>query len=417
MEKQTAVKVEDVSKKYALGQRGYHTLREDIYRLFSPKRKEQDNSDFYALKNISFQLKKGEILGIIGPNGAGKSTILKLLSRITLPTAGRIYKEGRVAAMIELAAGFHPELTGRENIYLYGSIMGMKNKEIDKRFKQIVDFSELEEFLDTPLKRYSSGMKARLGFSVSAHVDADILLIDEVLSVGDMSFQGKCLKRMEDYINNETSIIFVSHNLDSIRKLCRRTILLDEGRILIDGPTEEAINKYFGVVSEKAKEDIFIKDENGQNKRFAEITDIKLLNDERKPTSHFNSGDEAIFKYIAIFNGDVEKANFGFFIRRDDRLIVFDTSQFGLEKRFTMGKTGTTIGVEFKFRVELLKGIYHIGTYIYDSNRKVRHDYIDKAATLFVNDDISYAGVANLHPEFRIKKIERRDIVNDSKAI
>jgi len=413
MEKQLAIKVENVSKKYALGQRGYRTLREDIYRFFNFKRKEQKNSGFYALKNISFQLKKGEILGIIGPNGAGKSTILKLLSGITLPTKGKIYKEGRIAAMIELAAGFHPELTGRENIYLYGSIMGMRNKEIDKRFKQIVDFSEIEEFLDTPLKRYSSGMKARLGFAVSAHVDADILLIDEVLSVGDMSFQEKCLKRMEEYINNKTSIIFISHNLASIRKLCRRTILLEEGNILIDGPTEEAIDEYFKVFSNKEKGNFFIKDNkdnNGCNKRNAEITDIKLLNDKGKPTSHFNSGDTAIFKYKAVFNGDVEKADFGFFVRREDRLMIMDTYQHRLTGNFTFGKAGTTVDVGFRLKVELLKGTYHIGTYIYDSVRKVNQEYIDNAATLFVDDKVSFDGVANLHPEIKVTEEKRKSI-------
>lgn len=407
MEEQTAVKVENVSKKYSLGQRGYRTLREDIYRLFSPKRKNQGNSGFYALKNISFQLKKGEILGIIGPNGAGKSTILKLLSGITLPTNGKIYKEGRIAAMIELAAGFHPELTGRENIYLYGSIIGMRNREIDKRFKQIVDFSETEGFLDTPLKRYSSGMKARLGFAVSAHVDADILLIDEVLSVGDMSFQKKCLKRMEEYINNETSIIFVSHNLASIRKLCRRTILLDEGKILIDGLTEKAIDKYFAVVSERTKDKVFIRGKDGHDRRVAEIKDIKLVNNQDEPTSHFNSGDTAIFKYKAVFNGDIEKVNFGFFVRRDDRLIIMDTYQYLLTQDFTFAKAGTIVDVEFRFRVELLKGTYHIGTYLSDVGAHVRHEYIDNAATLFVDDNISYGGVANLHPEVRIKNEEK----------
>lgn len=407
MEKQLSVKVENVSKKYTLGQRGYRTLREDIYRLFSPRKKPGDDLGFYALKDVSFHLKKGEILGIIGPNGAGKSTILKLLSGITLPTQGKIYKEGKIAAMIELAAGFHPELTGRENIYLYGSVMGMKNKEIDKRFGRIVDFSEIEEFLDTPLKRYSSGMKARLGFAVSAHVDADIMLIDEVLSVGDMSFQKKCLKKMEEYINNETSIIFVSHNLASIRKLCQRTILLDQGRILIDGPTQEAIDKYFAVVSERAKDEVFIRDKDGQNMRVAEIKDITLVNDKNQPTSHFNSGDTAIFKYKAVFNGDVDKANFGFFVRRDDRLLVIDTYQYQLTQSFTHGQAGASFLVEFKFKIELLKGTYHIGTYVHDTDRKVYHEYIDNAATLFVDDKISHAGVANLYPEIKVVEESR----------
>lgn len=404
MTKQTVIKFTNVSKKYALGQRGYRTLRQDIYKLFDFRKRKRDNR-FSALKNISFQVKKGEVLGIIGPNGAGKSTVLKLLAGITLPTEGKIYKEGRIAAMIELAAGFHPELTGRENIYLYGSIMGMKKKEIEEKFQQIVDFSEIGGFMDTPLKRYSSGMQARLGFSVSSHIDADILLIDEVLSVGDMSFKRKCVKKMQEYLNSSRAVIFVSHNLNSIRRLCQRTILLDRGKILIDGPTEEAIERYSEVFSESKKNKAFIKGDDGQKRKIVEIKDIKLLDNTGKAASCFTSGDMAIFRFMAKFNGSIENADFGFFIRREDRLIVFDTSLYKLEKFCMFGKANTTIAIEFKFRVNLLKGDYYIGMHIADlkeGRKHIYYDYIDKAAALFVDDDISWSGVANLHPEIKV---------------
>lgn len=403
MKNQLAVEVVNVSKKYFLGQRGYRTFREDIYRFFNPKRKAQKNSSFYALNKISFKLKKGEILGIVGPNGAGKSTILKLLSDITLPSSGEIYKEGRIAAMIELAAGFHPELTGRENIYFYGSIMGMKNKEIDRRFKQIVDFAEIEESLDTPLKRYSSGMKARLGFSVSAHIDADILLIDEVLSVGDMSFQRKCFKRMEEYINNGTSIIFVSHNLESVRKLCKRTILLDKGEIIFDGNTENAISKYYEVVSSAQ-----ISYDSGQSynnicEKKAEITDIQLLkgNDSRFPSFSFKTGDEAIFRYSVFFSNNLKYedrkcAVFGFFIRKSDRVVVIDTSTELLKTKINGSETENKWIVEFVFHADLLKGNYTIGTYAGDAKTGKFWDYIDKAIEFYVTENICYDGIADL---------------------
>ncbi len=404
MEKQLAIKVENVSKKYTLGQRGYRTLREDIFRLFTHKKKGQEDSDFYALKDVSFQLKKGEILGIIGPNGAGKSTILKLLSGITLPTKGYVHKEGKIAAMIELAAGFHPELTGRENIYLYGSIMGMKNKEIDKRFKQIVDFSEIGEFLDTPLKRYSSGMKARLGFSVSSHIDADILLIDEVLSVGDFGFQEKCIAKMEEYRNKGVTIIFVSHNLDSIRKLCKRTLLLKKGSVVVDGGTTEAIDRYFDIISEEKKNFLFT-DKEGSRKELVKISDARLFDAEGRLTTHFNPGDTASFRYKAIFRGDA-KVYFNFVVFRNDRLYVYDSSQYLLRKQYIEAKAGTCVTVEFKFKVNLLKGIYHIGTHVTDFEKNIYHDVIDNATFLFVSENFSYAGVADLNANIEVTGID-----------
>jgi lipopolysaccharide transport system ATP-binding protein len=200
--------------------------------------------EFWALREASFEVYRGEALGIIGCNGAGKSTVLKLLSRVSTPTQGEIMINGRLSALIEVGSGFHPELTGRENIYLSGSILGMRRREIAGKLDSIIEFSGIKDFIDTPVKRYSSGMYVRLGFSIAAHLDPDILLLDEVLAVGDASFQSKCLDRIRHLRNTGTTIIFVSHDLSAVRQLCDRVLLLDGGRVVAGGPAEEIIGLY-----------------------------------------------------------------------------------------------------------------------------------------------------------------------------
>jgi lipopolysaccharide transport system ATP-binding protein len=198
----------------------------------------------WALADVSFRVEEGEAVGIVGPNGSGKSTTLRLVSRVSVPWSGRIATRGRIGTLIELKAGLHPELTGRENIFLYGSLLGLRRREIRKRFDEIVAFAELERFIDTPLKRYSSGMEIRLGFSVAVHLDPDILVIDEVLAVGDESFQRRCLARMDELRANGQTLVFVSHELSQVRRLCTRTILLERGQIIDDGPTDRIVDLY-----------------------------------------------------------------------------------------------------------------------------------------------------------------------------
>ena len=253
-----AIKIEHVSKQYRLGAIGGGTLQGDLQSWWARIRgKEDPNSKigsdtslkigqrFLALDDISFEVKKGEAVGIIGHNGAGKSTLLKLLSRVTAPTSGTISYNGRIASMLEVGTGFHPELTGRENVYMNGAILGMTKAEIDKKFDQIVEFAEMEKFIDTPVKRYSSGMYVKLAFSVAAHLDSEIMVMDEVLAVGDMKFQQKCLGRMGDAANSEgRTVLYVSHNMNTIRQLCKRCIVMDHGRIIFDGDTETAISIY-----------------------------------------------------------------------------------------------------------------------------------------------------------------------------
>lgn len=267
MDKDIAITVENIAKIYRLGVKdemnenflgtvfdfiksplkNYKTYR-SLYKFDDVDLNEQisetDSNTIFALNGVSFDVKKGEVIGIIGRNGAGKSTLLKVLSKITTPTKGHVAVRGRISSLLEVGTGFHPELTGRDNIYLNGTILGMTKKEIDSKFEEIVEFSGMEKFLDTPVKRYSSGMKVRLAFSVAAHLEPEILIIDEVLAVGDAEFQKKCLNKMENVSTQGRTVLFVSHNLPAVLRLCPRSILLKEGKVIKDGPSTEVIPYY-----------------------------------------------------------------------------------------------------------------------------------------------------------------------------
>ncbi len=236
-----AIRVNGVSKKFLIGKERSSSLRDSLNLLLN---KSKSTQDFWALNNINFEIHKGESVGIIGKNGAGKSTLLKVLSRITKPSIGRIEINGRVSSLLEVGTGFHPELTGRENIYLNGTILGMKRNEVKYKFDEIVDFSGVEKFLDTPVKRYSSGMYVRLAFAVAAHLEPEILIIDEVLSVGDAEFQKKCLGKMDDATKSGRTVIFVSHNMSAVEKLCSKCFLLRHGKLEYSGPSSKTIAKY-----------------------------------------------------------------------------------------------------------------------------------------------------------------------------
>lgn len=253
------LKIDHVSKEYKLGEIGGTTLRDELQRTFAKLRKKEDptkkigakeynkGEKFLALNGVSFEVGKGERVGIIGHNGAGKSTLLKLISRITAPTDGTISLNGRITSMLEVGTGFHPELTGRENIYMNGAILGMTKKEIDAKMEDIIEFSEVRQFIDTPVKRYSSGMYVKLAFSVAAHLDSEIMIMDEVLAVGDIKFQEKCLNKMSDVsMKQGRTILYVSHNMNTIRQLCDRVVVLDRGKVVFDGDVEKAIEVYSG---------------------------------------------------------------------------------------------------------------------------------------------------------------------------
>jgi lipopolysaccharide transport system ATP-binding protein len=255
-----AIRVENLSKQYRIGAREdqHDTLGgmvaswvrspwrnwRRLQRMHAPVTAD-DDSAIWALKDVSFEVKYGEVVGIIGRNGAGKSTLLKIISKITKPTHGRVVLNGRVASLMEVGTGFHPELTGRENVYLNGTLLGMTKGEIDRRFDEIVDFAAIEKFIDTPVKRYSSGMQVRLAFAVAAHLDPEILLIDEVLAVGDFAFQKKCLSKIGDVVSVGRTVVFVSHNMQTVRHLCRRVILMDEGAVAFNGETQQGVQRYY----------------------------------------------------------------------------------------------------------------------------------------------------------------------------
>jgi lipopolysaccharide transport system ATP-binding protein len=263
------ISVENVSKSYRLGMIGGGTLREDMSRWWAQVRQQPDpnakigeehhahrmGEEFWALQDVSFKVKEGEILGIIGRNGAGKSTLLKILSRVTGPTSGYVKIRGRIASLLEVGTGFHPELTGKENIFLNGTILGMSKAEIRKKFDEIVAFSEIEEFLDTPVKRYSSGMYVRLAFAVAAHLEPEILIVDEVLAVGDAEFQKKCLGKMREVSTREgRTVLFVSHNMPAISTLCSAAIVMEKGRLTNQGPPRSLIADYLSLGSHGSAE-------------------------------------------------------------------------------------------------------------------------------------------------------------------
>jgi lipopolysaccharide transport system ATP-binding protein len=259
-----AIAAEGLSKRYRIGelQRGYGTLRDSLAAVGRRIRQtgHHHHEEIWALKDITFDVAQGEVLGVIGRNGAGKSTLLKVLTRITTPTSGRAMIRGRVSSLLEVGTGFHPELTGRENVFLNGAILGMKRREIIRKLPDIVEFSGIDQFMDTPVKRYSSGMYVRLAFSVAAHLEPEIMLVDEVLAVGDAEFQRRCLGRMEEIGGTGRTVLFVSHNMQAVAQLCDRVILLERGGVVVDGPSTDVVAQYLqmghGTSSEQAWPDL-----------------------------------------------------------------------------------------------------------------------------------------------------------------
>lgn len=318
-----AIQVEGLSKRYRIGleEERHETLIgtlgawvksplrrfRELKRLSSFEREEGDDI-IWALRNVSFEVKPGEVVGIIGRNGAGKTTLLMILSQITEPTAGRAIMRGRVASLISVGTGFHGELSGRENIYLNGTILGMSKQEVDRKFDEIVDFSGVEKFIDTPVKRYSSGMRVRLGFAVAAHLEPDILIVDEVLAVGDLAFQKKCLGKMEAVAGEGRTVLFVSHNMQLIDMLCPRTILLNQGHIFADGRTQAVIEKYLeDLASIKVNEQTALHDTSqrrGSGK--VRFTKVMYCDNKGQERFRFDYGETICFEFSYVVNEPVE---------------------------------------------------------------------------------------------------------------
>ena len=341
------IKVNHISKRYKLGQiQGYKTIRESLSNLFQPKKPSPLEGEarwggdyIWALKDVSFEVQPGEVVGIIGRNGAGKSTLLKILTRITEPTEGTAELKGRVSSLLEVGTGFHPELTGRENIYLNGAILGMRKAEISKKFDEIVAFAEVEKFIDTPVKRYSSGMYVRLAFAVAAHLEPEILLVDEVLAVGDAAFQKKCLGKMGDVAKGGRTILFVSHNMGAINQLCATTLWIDQGRIVELGPTNSIINKYLtdgnlGNAGEFRAHTV--KDAPGNEK--ARLWRVSVKNDRNETTNLINADSPVIIEIEYEIKTYLKNVRIAYRLIANDGTIVFTSSDtdpqgYGIDRK------------------------------------------------------------------------------------
>jgi lipopolysaccharide transport system ATP-binding protein len=313
-----AIHIEHLTKRYVLGAMRHETMLREVILNMVKRQGRRAEETILALNDISFSVNVGEVVGIIGRNGAGKSTLLKVLSKITYPTAGRIKVRGRVASLIEVGTGFHDELTGRENIYLNGSILGMRKREIDERIDQIIDFSGVDKFVDTPIKRYSSGMRLRLGFAVAAHMDPDVLFVDEVLAVGDAEFQKKCLSAMDELRSGGRTVLFVSHNMAAIENLCPRTVWIDAGSLRIDGPSDQVIAKYLATFSESQRTGYDLENvANRVGSGAIRFTRVDFVDRDGQPTSVFRSGEPFRARFHYRVHERVRDPHFGMVIFSD----------------------------------------------------------------------------------------------------
>ncbi len=389
------LEVEGVFKKFRRGEL-YSSLRDLVPALVKrafrqqPPKEALDKRDFWALHDVSFSVKRGEAFAIIGGNGAGKSTLLKLLTGIMRPTKGEIRIAGRVSALIEVSAGFHPDLTGRENIFLNGAILGMTRDEIRKRFDAIVAFSGLSEFIDTPVKRYSSGMYARLGFSVAAHVDPDVLLVDEVLSVGDYMFQRKCVERMNEVIAAGSTVIFVSHNLRAVANLCPRSLLLDHGQVKMVGPTEEVIQAYY--------ERGTLERAGGADRDIA-ITEVIMSDANGNARTEFESDDKVWITVRARAKKRHDDMTVVIDVVDDHQYKVFDTCTQRLGAGALALDDGETLEVTFQVDLALTEGTFHLNAFLHRYLTDLPYDAWRSAVTFFVTGAHEARGVVTLHPK------------------
>lgn len=393
---ETVVKVDGVSKVFRLGDVGASTLTDDIRTFLNRLRgkspehlmKAETNdrtsgagsSDYvWALKDVDFEVAKGEIVGLVGRNGAGKSTLLKILSRTTAPSSGEIRIKGKVASLLEVGTGFHPDLSGRDNIFLNGAILGMRKAEIRSKFDQIVEFAGVQRYIDTPVKRYSSGMYVRLAFAVAAHLDPDILIIDEVLAVGDAEFQAKCLGKMKDVSDQGRTVLFVSHNMGAVADLCTRAILLKHGSVFLDGPTDEVIRTYVeqnmktGLSDDKVLQDATVRRGTGE----VRYQHIEMLNSRGEACNEFYPGESVEIRMKAIALNDVSElqASIGLrsgrtrdFVTTTGRCIVSDKPV----------KQGEVLEFRFTFtNLPLRPGVFETYFWLGDARMETAFDVVD----------------------------------------
>jgi len=363
------ITVENVGKCYRVDhlktRGGYRTLRESLseglgsaLNRFRRKGEGKTTEDFWALQDVDFKVEAGEVVGLIGQNGAGKSTLLKILSRIVKPTTGEVELRGRVASLLEVGTGFHPELTGRENIYLNGSILGMSGREIARRFDEIVAFSEIERFLDTPVKRYSSGMYVRLAFAVAAHLEPEILIIDEVLAVGDAAFQKKCLGKISNVVHDGRTVLFVSHNMAAISALCERVLLMREGRLVFDGPSSAAIARYLQAAAVTPSVDLLAATNRQGPHEYGRLSSLALFDAAGSPCDRFAMGEAMIVELEVECSRRLYPAEVGFGLASSlgATIHLFVSAWEGLELDLEPGR--------HRFRVTVPQVLVFPGTYI-----------------------------------------------------
>lgn len=382
----TAIQAENISKKYNLGTISSGTLFRDLNMYWAkmrgksnPYAKLGDNGEFnesehWALKDVSFEIKQGEAVGIIGRNGAGKSTLLKILSRVTTPTTGQIKIRGRVASLLEVGTGFHPEMTGRENIFLNGAILGMTKAEIKKKFDEIVDFAGIEKYIDTPVKRYSSGMYVRLAFAVAAHLEPEILIVDEVLAVGDAEFQKKCLGKMNDVSKKEgRTVLFVSHNMDAVTRLCNKAFFLKMGKLVFEGETDKIVSSYlqsdFGINSEKRWDNNLEAPGND----FVKLREVRILNEENELTDSIDIRKTVYIEAIYEIFKDGQNYTHGMNLFNETGIHVLsshDLESKYLHKPSEKGVFSTKVSLPGNF---LAEGAYKISFAIMSYNPYIVH--------------------------------------------
>jgi ABC-type polysaccharide/polyol phosphate transport system ATPase subunit len=387
-----SLRMEHVFKKFRKGE-NYDSLRDLVPaltgKLFRTKElSKRAKREFWALQDVSFEVKRGEAFGIIGHNGAGKSTLLKLLSRIMKPTSGTFEVVGRLSALIEVTAGFHPDLTGRENIYLNGAILGMTRREIESKFEEIVEFSGLAEFIDTPVKRYSSGMNARLGFSVASHVNPEVLIVDEVLSVGDNVFQQACMERMRSVIHGGATVVFVSHNLKALSELCQRAMLLEHGKVVTIGSTDSALRQY---LSDTAKP---ISSVTNKAVYVSQVT----VRSQTGEQSKFESGATAWVDIELKAREAVEKLAVQLWINDQSQYLIFDTSTERLgEAPFSL-QPGDIHRCTFELTLNIAHGTFQVCAGIYRYDIQKEYDRRSPAATVFIGSTLAVRGAVNCFP-------------------
>lgn len=403
-----AIRVEDLGKRYRIGQftGGYRTLRDSISNLAGGPFRSRSNKSvdgeesssveegyIWALRHLDFEVQKGQVLGIVGRNGAGKSTLLKLLSRVTEPTEGLGEIFGRVGSLLEVGTGFHPELTGRENIYLNGAILGMRRVEIDAKFDEIVSFAEVEKFIDTPVKRYSSGMYLRLAFAVAAHLEPEILVVDEVLAVGDAEFQRKCLGKMSDVAQEGRTVLFVSHNMSAILRLTEETIILDQGAMVLRAPTPEAVDVYMTSGLAMVGERIWVQDEIPQSAYPFQPIALRVLDSKGRATERVGSTEPIRIEFEYELNEDISGIRIGLYLstsRGEPIFTSFDTDDDMAFERHSLRNAGRYVS-----RCRIPENWMNEGRYVVGINAsvfRIQSYFTDEHALTFSIDGTGAPG-------------------------